>query len=141
MIPQPTADNVASFVNLGGETVALLLAPPNRRTKPKITPEFPAEVTWHPLSKRQSPRIFAHSARYQMQYLVTLRNAGLCTAFAMWLQRLKDEQVVVPVWDDVCVLTAAKAAGQTILPLDTHPARSGADWLLLAPDFSAYEFV
>src|ERR1700736_5152579 len=97
---EANADNVATFINYGGQTIALCLAQPNRRTRPQLSLEFPADITWHPLSKRQSARIFAHSARYQMQYLVTLRSSPVCTAFEMWLQKLQTETVAVPLWAD-----------------------------------------
>src|SRR5207248_3025394 len=133
---------VAQFITLNGETIALCLAQPNRATEPEITASLPTDIAWHPIAKDESRRVFAGAARYQQKYKTTLRTAADCTEFRMWLNRLKSELVAVPLWSDRCRLAQAATggpAGDASLALDDHPARFGAEWIIV--DADSFEIV
>jgi hypothetical protein len=131
----------AQFITYLGETVALVLARPNLKTEPKITPNFLSDLHEHPISKFSSARNYARTVRYDMQYRARLPSVAEATEFRIWLNQQKAQTIALPLWTDVCYLTAAKNAGATSLPIDQHPVRSGSAWIVLAPDNSTYEIV
>jgi hypothetical protein len=132
---------IAQFITWNGETIALCLAQPNLASKLEITATLPTDVAWHPIAKDESRRVFAGASRYQQKYKTTLRTAADCTEFRLWLNRLKDELVAVPVWSDRCTLATDAAAGVGTMLLADHPARAGQYWIVTNSDFSAYEIL
>lgn len=136
---------IAQFINytgiLGAETIGLCLVQPNRVQQPKKTLSFPSDVSRLAPSKKESRRTFANSARYQTTYLATLRTAADLTEFRLFLNQLKTQTVAVPLWDDGCQLTAAANIAALTLATDQHPACSGAEWIIVSPDFLTYEIV
>lgn len=132
---------VAKFVTISGESVALVLARPNRATHPTAALSFPTEITADPNSKRESRRTFARNARYEIQYRVRLTSADEATEFRIWLAQQKDQTIAIPLWVDACRLTSAAAIGATTLFLDQHPVRSGSTWIVMNADASAYEII
>lgn len=133
---------IAQYVTFGAsETVALCVAPPNRATPPEITLEFPSEVGRHPISRKESRRTFAGSARYSMRYRSTLRTAAEMTELRIWLNQLKTQTVALPLWVDACAITAYTNAGAVSLPVHDHPVRYGAEWIIMNADASLYEIV
>src|SRR5205807_689484 len=101
-----TAQFIAYNGPFGLETIALLLAPANWENPPKLEPQLPAEISSHPISKNESRRSFAASSRYTFTYTAELWSTNAMTEFRIWLNRLRDETVAVPLWTDDCELTA-----------------------------------
>lgn len=133
---------IAQYITLGAETVALCVARPNlEKSRPQLDLKFPSDVGRHPISKRESRRTFARSARYAMRYIATLRTADEATEMAIWLAQLKRQTVAIPLWLDGCVMTAAHGVGATAIAVHDHPVRSGFEWIIANSDFSVYEIV
>ena len=135
----------AQFINyngpFGAEAIALLLASPNWDVEPKCEPQLPTDVASHPISAFESRRTFAGSSRYELTYKAEFWSIQEQTEFRLWLNQLKDQTIAVPLWTDDCVMTAPAIAGATSLNIGDHPARSGLEWIVIAPDASTYEIV
>lgn len=131
----------AQFITYLGETIALVLARPNRTQAPKVTPNFLSDAHGHPISKFESRRNYGRSVRYDVQFRARLRSVAEATEFRIWLNKQKDQTIAIPLWTDVCYLTAAANSGATSLPIDNHPVRSGTAWIALSSDNSTYEIL
>lgn len=138
MLP-PTSD----FIELDGETVALLLAVPNWGSV-KVELTIPAEIT-RAVSGRQTRRNFNRFARYSIEYtadMIAYENvAESSTELRLWLNRLKGETVAVPLWADGCEFQNALGVGQTAPPVYSAPVRYGSTWVLLHESIDSYEIV
>lgn len=132
---------IAGFISYNSETLALLLAPPDWSTAVKIDLELPADVDRNQVSARESRRTFAQSARYSMTYRAGLASSSESTELRIYLARLKGETVAVPLWTDGVPLSAALAAGATVIPVDDQPVRYGAEWIILSEDLATFEIV
>src|SRR5947209_14625874 len=122
----------SQFINYSGETIALVLARPNRKDDPKIVPNFLSDAHGHPISKFESRRNYARSVRYDVQFRARLPSVAEATEFRIWLNKQKQQTIAIPLWTDVCYLTAAVNSGATSLPIDQHPVRSGAAWIAVS---------
>jgi len=130
------------FITYAGATIALILAQPNRKTRPVLTATMPFTDVAEALSKRQSRRNFGRSSRYRLEYTPWFKNAQLAKEFRIGLTRLKDETVAVPLWDDWVKLPAGCAIAATSLPkASDNPVRFGSEWIILSPDLVTYEIV
>jgi hypothetical protein len=126
------------FIDYGDETLALLLAEPDRGKEVKITPHLPASIT-PALSDRKSRRNYARSFLHDLEYTLDLRDARASADLRLWLLRLKGETVAVPLWNDFVEIGPVNA-GNTSLPIAYGtPVRSGAAWIILAPPAAGYD--
>lgn len=130
-----------SFITIGSETVALLLASPNRNSPVKVTPFLPDSVQ-AAISKREVRQNFARTFRYTLEYSADVLDTKNMTDLQLWLLRHKGETVAVPLWNDFVEINGSFNIGATALPIVYGPpARSGALWIILSPDLSTYEIV
>ena len=129
------------FIDYGDEVLALILAQPNRKTRPRLTATLPFTDVAKAISARESRRNFGRSSRYTLEYTPWFKNAPLATEFRIGLTRLKDETVAVPLWDDAIKVTSAIAIGDTVINKTLNPVRSGAEWIILSADLATYEIV
>lgn len=130
------------FITHASETIALILAPPNRTSKPQLTTMLPHTSVDRALSAQESRRNFGRTLRYTLEYTPRFRTAAQSTEFRLGLVRLRDEPVAVPLWDDGITITSKIDGGTSagIAPGDS-PVRYGAEWIFLSADGSTYEIV
>src|SRR3954470_5893092 len=103
------------FIDYAGQTVALLLAEPDRTKEIIVRPKLPTSVTTT-LSDKKSRRNYSRSFLHDLEYTVDLRDARSRTDLNLWLLRLKKETVAVPMWNDFVELAAVNA-GAVPLPI------------------------
>jgi hypothetical protein len=132
---------IARIITWQATQVGLLVAPPEWGAGVKIELELPTDVSKMPITFAESRRSFAQSARYKMTWRSYLADAASATELRIFLTRVRSEPVLAPLWTDVCETTAATIAGATSFTLFDAPVRSGSNWLIAAPDFSAWEIV
>jgi hypothetical protein len=130
------------FITYNGATLALCLAQPNWDQDLKVEISTPwAEVT-EAQSGAEARQPFGESARYMLEYVVDTSTAKESTDLRMWLLRLRDETVAVPMWADYVESTNSFNAGATSIPLAYGPpVNYGAEWIILSPDGLTYEIV
>lgn len=125
----------------GVETLALCAARPNWLEAMKLEASLPTDVT-RGLSARESRRAFALTSRYTFEHLFDAKDAADSTDLRLWLNRLKNETVAVPLWTDQVELRLGCNAGATTLQKTSpNPARYGGEWLLLDPEGFVFEIV
>lgn len=130
------------FIDYGGETIALLLAQPNWAQPVTLELSLPFTDITKGISARESRKVFGLSSRYSFAYSVWLPDTETCTDFRLWINRLKGETLAVPLWTDQIILSASSTAGATSLTKSAlMPARYGAEWIIVSPDFSTFEIV
>jgi hypothetical protein len=126
------------FLTHSDETIALLLAPPNRTVRPRVTPTLPFTNIDRALSGRQERRTFGQSSRYSFEYTPRFRTVKESTEFRLGLVRLKDEPLAVPLWNDGITMTSPCLAGASSLAKGNtdHPVRYGAEWVAIGANGS-----
>jgi hypothetical protein len=131
------------FTNyLGGtDNLVVCLGQANWATNPALTGEFPFADISRALLGNEDRRPFGLTKKHGSEYSPIFLNEFDSTAFRQGLNRLKNEQVAVPLWTDVCLTTGALTTTGTSLTIDQQPARYGAHWILVAPDNFTFEIV
>lgn len=130
------------FLDYNGETLALCLARPDWDHTMTVEVDLTRMVhIEQALSHEESRELFGASARYSFSYKPFFLGARESTDFRLWLNRLKDELVAVPLWQDGVELTNPVNAGGTNLPIRDQPVRSGAEWIVLNDDATVSEIV
>jgi uncharacterized phage protein (TIGR02218 family) len=129
------------FIDYDDETLALLLATPNWSSDIKLQIDLPFTLVQKALSARESRGAFATSSRYSLEYEFFSEDAKQSSDLRLWLNRLKDETVAVPMWADGVELTASVNAGATLLLKRDNPVQYGGEWIVLSDDASIYEIV
>lgn len=130
------------FIDYAGETIALILTPPNwREAKPRCETLLPFTTIDKALSARESRRNWGRSSRYTIEFAPRFRTAAAATEFRLGLNALKVEPVAVPMWLDGVKISALSNAGATTLPKAADmPVRFGAEWIILGTS-GAFEIV
>jgi hypothetical protein len=140
-IPSVPTRVIARIVNFYGTQVGLLAAPPNWDTEIKVSMELPTDVSKQPITFSESRRNFAQSARYKMEWTSYLSSAADATELRIFLTRIRELPILVPLWPDVCELKTAVVAGTRSLPLIDLPARYSAGWIITDEAFTTWEFL
>ena len=130
------------FTSYNDQTIALLLAQPNWEKPIKVKLRFPwAEVTTARAGD-EDRQPYGESTRYTLEYTVDTSDARQTSDLKMWLDRLRDELVAVPMWEDHVECANAFNAGTTSIPLAYGPpVNHGNLWLIMSPDGSTFEIV
>lgn len=130
------------FIDYNGAVLALFLLHPNWDKDIKVELLFPwAEIT-PARSGAEARQPYGESARYALEYTVDTQDARQSTDLRLWLLRLRDETVAVPMWEDYVEIGNAFNAGATSLGVAYGPpVNYGAEWIILSPDASTYEIV
>jgi hypothetical protein len=130
------------FTNYHGtDDLALCLAPPNWRTAPRATAEFPFIDIQRALLGNETRRSFGLTKKHGLQYSPIFLNTFDSTALRLGLNRLKAELVGVPLWTDICLTTASLGSVGTSVAIKDAPARYGAHWIFIDPDGFTFEIV
>ena len=132
---------IARIVNFYGTQVGLLAAQPNWETEIKVSMELPTDVSKEPITFSESRRNFAQSARYKMEWTSYLSSAADATELRIFLTRIYELPILVPLWPDVCELKAPLTAGARLLLLSDLPARYSAAWIITDENFTTWEFI
>lgn len=130
------------FLDYSGATIALLLVQPNWAQPVKVELSVPWSETTKARAGDQDRQPFGESARYTLEYVVDTDSARESTDLKMWLLRLRDEPVAVPMWADYVESANAFNAGATSIPLSHGPpVNHGALWLIMSPAGDIFEIV
>lgn len=131
------------FIDYGGKVIALLLAQPNwQPDSVKLEVNIPWVEITEARAGDQDRQPHGESARYILEYEVDTDSARESEDLRMWLLRLRDETVAVPMWQDFVESTNAFNAGTTVIPLAYGPPINfGAEWIILNADNGTYEIV
>lgn len=132
---------IARLVTLGNVQVGFLAAQPNWSTEVVITLELPTDIAKEPITFNEARRNFAQSARYKMEWTSYMSNASDSTELRIFLQRIRGETVVVPLWPDACETARSHAVGSTNILLYDLPVRYGSTWVIATDNFALFEFV
>ena len=128
------------FITYNAEAIALCLALPDWGQEFKVEIEQPFTDVAAAVSHRESRRRFGRTSRYALEFSVQVRatlppapvvrtDAAYSTSLRLFLQRLKGEPVVVPMWMDG-VETFGAIIGQTgIFKTATNPVQYGSEWI------------
>jgi hypothetical protein len=125
------------FISYNGEKIALFLAPPNWADAVNVELTLPFTEITTAISAQESRRTFGKSARYSLEYSVApgpdpANDAAFSTNLRLWLQRLKEEMVAVPMWTDAVEIAGNIAARNTVIPKTAaNPVRYGAEWIVV----------
>lgn len=130
------------FIDYLGSTLALLLAQPNWDKDVKVELSVPWTEITEARSGAEDRQPFGESARYTLEYTVDTVSGRESEDLRMWLLRLRDEQVAVPMWADYVESAALFNAGATVIPLSHGPpVNHGNLWLIMSPDGEIFEIV
>lgn len=135
------------FIDYNGAVLALLLAQPNWEKEVKVELSVPWSEITEARSGAEARQPFGESARYAIEYTVDTGDAKESTDLKMWLMRLRDEMVAVPMWADYVEAQNGFNAGATSIPLAYGPpVNHGNLWIILpppgsGPDGGAFEIV
>jgi hypothetical protein len=132
---------IARIVNFYGAQAGLLAAPPNWDTAIKVSMELPTDVSKEAITFTESRRNFAQSARYKMEWTSYLSSAADATELRIFLTRIYELPILVPLWPDVCELKNDITAGTRLLALSDLPARYSGGWIITDENFTQWEFL
>ena len=132
---------IARIITVNGVQFGLLAAQPNWATEIKVKLELPTDVSKEAITMQESRRNFAQSARYKMEWTSYLPSARDATELRIFLTRIYEIPILVPLWPDVCELAANAVAGQRVLNLVDLPARFGSTWIVTDETFTTWDVV
>jgi len=118
------------FTTFQGQDLALCLLEPDWNNPVKVSLTLPSQVD-RSLSGKESRRAFAKSMRYELDYQAQTMTNKETTDLRLWVNRLGDTKVAVPLWPDRVYLSQAAVLGATAIVFDEDkPARWGQYWVI-----------